>query len=218
MISTNASSTVEQLAKQVAGAMPDLNPTERHIAVGLYRLLAGGSPVPREAVAGRLGLPVDMVADTIRGWPGVFYDDDQHVIGFLGIAQRPMPHRFTVDGTELYTWCAWDTLFIPEILGKTALVKSTCTTTGTTISLTVGPAGVEAVSPADTVVSFLVPETPFDANIIMSFCHFVLFFASPDAGTAWTAKHPGTFLLSLCEAFEVGRLVNRAKFGDAITG
>ncbi len=65
-------------------------------------------------------------------------------------------------------------------------------------------------------MSFLTPETPFDANMVMSFCHFVLFFNSPESGTTWIAKHPNTFLLSLEDAFEVGRLTNRAKFGDVL--
>ena len=37
-------STVEQLAAGVAGAMPDLNATDRRIAVTLYQLLAEGNP------------------------------------------------------------------------------------------------------------------------------------------------------------------------------
>lgn len=209
-------STIEQLAERVAGAMPRLNPTERRVAVALYRLLAGGSPVPLDTVAHTLGLSVDVVSDAVRRWPGVFYDDAQRVIGFWGLAQPEMSHRVIVNGTPLFAWCAWDTLFIPAILGKTASVESTCATTGAKISLTVGPQGVEEVSPASTVVSFLTPETPFDANMILSFWHFVLFFASEEAGAEWTANHPNTFLLSLRDAFEVGRLANCAKFGDML--
>jgi hypothetical protein len=29
-------------------------------------------------------------------------------------------------GVTLYAWCAWDTLFIPELLGRTARVESSC--------------------------------------------------------------------------------------------
>jgi transposase InsO family protein len=37
------------------------------------------------------------------------------------------------------------------------------------------------------------------------FCHHVLFFASPEAGSQWVDEHPGTFLLGLADAFDVGR-------------
>ncbi len=211
-----AQTTLALLARNVAGALPDLNPTEQEVAVALYRLLGRGVPVSLNTVAERVGLPADVVANTMSGWPGVFYNDEQQVVGFWGLAQPEMPHRFTVGGKRLYTWCAWDTLFIPEILGKTAYVESRCTTTSERISLTVGPDGPQEVSPSDTVLSFLTPETPFDANMVMSFCHFVLFFNSPESGTTWIAKHPNTFLLSLEDAFEVGRLTNRAKFGDVL--
>jgi hypothetical protein len=31
------------------------------------------------------------------------------------LAATAMHHRFEVDGRALSTWCAWDSLFIPEI-------------------------------------------------------------------------------------------------------
>ena len=57
-------------------------------------------------------------------------------------------------------------------------------------------------------VSFLSPEGRFDGNVITSFCHFIHFFASRRAGEQWIARHPGTFLLSLADAFELARLSN----------
>ena len=35
-------------------------------------------------------------------------------------------------------------------------------------------------------------------------------------GAAWTAEHPGTFLLSLADAFRLARLANRATFGAGL--
>ena len=49
-------------------------------------------------------------------------------------------------------------------------------------------------------------------DVIQTFCHFVHFFTSGEAGESWTAEHPGTFLLSLEDAFELGRLVNARNF------
>ncbi len=102
------------------------------------------------------------------------------------------------------------------ILGKTAHVESACSTTGEKIVLTVSPDQVMDVSPSGAVVSFLTPHTPFDAHVVMTFCHYVLFFTSDDAGAEWTATHENTFLLSMAEAFEIGRLTNRARYGSAL--
>jgi hypothetical protein len=65
-------------------------------------------------------------------------------------------------------------------------------------------------------MSLLRREQPFDAETISSFCHFVHFFASEAAALEWTAKHRHTFVLSIEEGFEIGRLANNAKFGAAL--
>lgn len=67
--------------------------------------------------------------------------------------------------------------------------------------------------PADAVVSFLSPDEPWADDVITSFCHYVLFFSSPEAGARWVAEHPGTFVLTLTEAFELGRRVDLYRFG-----
>ncbi|MGH7575101.1 MAG: organomercurial lyase [Longimicrobiales bacterium] len=41
-----------------------------------------------------------------------------------------MHHRFEIDARTLGTWCAWDSLFIPELLGEAARVQSTDPETG----------------------------------------------------------------------------------------
>ena len=79
------------------------------------------------------------------------------------------------------------------------------------------PTGPIEIRPPDTVVSFLLPETEFDAEVIQRFCHFVHFFASPEDGERWTAQHPGTFLLSVDDAYSLGQLTNRAAFGGKPT-
>lgn len=200
---------VEELARTIAEARPRIDTTELRIFIGLYRRLAEGRPVAPDGLARSLELAPNAVTEAIDTWPGTHRDEQGHVIGFWGLSLSHMPHRFEVDGIRLYTWCAWDSLFLPEILSKTAKVESACPVTGETIRLTVTPDRVEAVSPPEAVVSFLCPTKPFDADVVMSFCHYVLFFSSNEAGERWSAEHDGTFLLTVREAYEVGRLANR---------
>ncbi|MCH7716061.1 MAG: hypothetical protein IH876_08030, partial [Gemmatimonadetes bacterium] len=49
-----------------------------------------------------------------------------------------------------------------------------------------------------------------------SFCEYVHFFASRDAGDEWTRRNEGTFLLTVSEAFELGRRKNGSQFGDML--
>jgi alkylmercury lyase len=123
------------------------------------------------------------------------------------------PHRFEVAGKKLWTWCAWDALFIPGILGTSARVESTCATTGEPVSMAVGPHGVTELSPGGSVLSFRRPEGRFDYNVILNFCHYVLFFSSEAAGREWTSQQPNTFLLTVTDGFELGRLLVQRHYG-----
>lgn len=153
--------------------------------------------------------------DSIKAF--VYPDDQGCVLGFGGLAAAPMHHRFEVDGHHLSTWCAWDSLFIPEILGQRARVTSPDPETGQLVRLIVGPFRIEAAEPEGAVVSFLLPDAhDFDrcaTNVMAKFCDFVFFFASRVSGEGWVAKHPGTFLYSLEEAFELARRLNARNLG-----
>ena len=205
-----------ELAGKVVDEMPTLGQQEQQVAVVLYRLLAQGAPVSPTSLAGAVNLSETYIRDLLTRWPGVYHDDSDSVIGFWGLALTEMPHRFTVDRRTLHTWCAWDSLFIPGIIGKTAHVESADPLTKAPVTLSVGPDGVNDVSPAGVVVSFLSPEGAFDADVIMNFCHFVHFFDSKESGARWTATHKGTFLLSLEEAFTLGQMTNARKYKGAL--
>ena len=203
---------IDQLADAIVAAMPRLDAVARDVAIALYRALAEGHPVQPEEVAGRVGIDAANVAGMLAQWPGVFRDEAGAVVGFWGLAIPDMPHRFEVDGADLHTWCAWDPLFIAPLLGKTARVASRDPVTGATVSLSVTPTGVEVLSHPEAVISFLVPDEPWGHAVIQRFCHFVLLFESRTSGSAWVADHPGTLLLSVGEAFELGRLTNARQF------
>src|SRR5262249_10488575 len=128
----------------------------------------------------------------------IYPDAEGRVLGFGGLAAAPMHHRFEVSGRALWTWCAWDSLFIPEILGRTARVTSPDAEVRELVRLTVTPDRIESVEPGDAVISFIRPDASAfgtsAANVMASFCHHIFFFASRDSGERWTAKHPATFL------------------------
>jgi alkylmercury lyase len=204
------------LADEIVAARPALDEQQQRIAIALYRLLAEGQPVAAEQLAGRAGVSVGEVDRLFDEEPGIYRDEQARVLGFWGLALGGMAHRMTVNGRELRTWCAWDTLFLPELLGETATVVSTCPTTGEPVKLVVAPAGIREVSPTDAVLSFLRREQPFDADSIKTFCHYVHFFVSPEAASRWTAQHPGAFVLSIDEGADIARRVNDASFGAVL--
>ena len=201
----------------------ELTKSQQVVALGLYRELSKGAPVRREQIASVLGIPTSDVSAALDS-PALsclmFHDDENRIVGFGGLAIPQMAHKLIVGGQELYTWCAWDALFIPELLDTTAHVESTCPETKTPVRLEVAPEGIKKVEPLGTVVSFLVPDElrieQTAAETMKTFCHRVHFLASPEAGQAWTDRNPGTFVLSLEDAFTLAQMLNSHRFGSVL--
>jgi len=199
--------TLTQMAEAITAAMPQMDAVEQRIAIGTYRLLAAGEPVSPVAIAQSTNNPVSRVEEALNSWPGVYRDDEGRVVGFWGLSTAKLDpeYRFLIDGKTSFAWCALDTLFLPALLVKTVAVEATDPVTGERVSLVVDRNGVRDLKPSGVVVSMVIPDGPFDYDVMESFCHKVLFFASEEAGASWTAKHKGTTLLSVQEAFELGR-------------
>ena len=137
------------------------SPEEQRAAVALYRELAKGKAVDADQLGRALGVSAADAQALLQRDPMKCFgyaDDQGRVLGFGGLAVAPMHHRFEVEGRTLWTWCAWDSLFIPEILGRSARVTSPDPETGEIVRLIVTPDRVELVVPDGTVVSFIQPE------------------------------------------------------------
>lgn len=139
------------------------------------------------------------------------------MIGFVSLSIRPMPHRLTVAGRTLYAWCAFDTLFLPELLCEPAEVQSQCPTTGEQIALVVEGTDVTSLQPADAVLSYLHREEPLDQPVINTFCHYIHFFANSAAAADWNARHDGTFTVSVADGSEIAGRVNRGRYPSIFT-
>jgi len=136
--------------------------------------------------------------------PNVNEHERRVAVSLLAIPE--MDHRFYAEGGKpIYGWCALDPFLIVPVIGRAAHVESRDATTGEPITMTVTPDDVEDLSPPSGVVSFLVPDQPFDQDVIQSFCHFVLTFASRDSADRWASERDGIVLLPVADAFQVGR-------------
>lgn len=206
-------------AEQLAAATPTLNADQQRIALHIYQQVAATArPVAVDQIAESVNVAPEYVEQSLRSWPLVLWDDEGRVVGFWGIHAEPISptHAMEVDGSTVYTWCAWDTLFITEILGRSTQVRSTDPQTGERVRLTVTPEGVISVEPSGTVVSLLLPEDGLTDDAIQRFCHKVHFFTSPESAEAWIGGRPGLFHVTVDEAFELGRATNRLRMGAVL--
>lgn len=211
------------LASEVLTRLPTMNEQEKRVGLEIYRQLALGQPVQRAALAKALGLPLAAVGEMLghTNLKSLTYTDAEgQILGFGGLAIREMPHRFTVAGRTLYTWCAWDSLFIPVILGVEAEVDSPAPGDTARVRLNVAPDRVRHVQPETAVMSFLLPSAQIfqgDAlKAIASFCHYIFFFPDRQTADRWTRDHAETLVISLSDAFELGRLMVDTRWRPAV--
>jgi alkylmercury lyase len=179
------------------------------LAVALLRGLAGGDPVTDNELAAATDRDQAQVTAGLARWPNVHRDEHGRVIAFSGLSLRPTAHRFGLGERQLFTWCAWDTLFLPALLDQTARVRSRCPVTGAEVRLTIEPERIRDYHPETLLVTFPPSAAVSTADITGSFCCHVHFLAGPDAADEWLRHRPGTTALTLDEAFELGRRATR---------
>ncbi len=200
---------LDKLARTLADR---LDCEQRELCLQLLRLLARGQPVAPEELAATLHLPRHEVTAALHQLSNTEVDREGNIVG-SGLSLVPTPHCFQVNGHALFTWCALDALVYPVILQQAAQVASRCPVTGGMVRLTVTPEGIKDLEPPSAIVSLVLPERAAVCRDVRgTFCHQVHFFSTPEAASLWLAQHPGAFLLSVEDAYQLGRLVAHYRY------
>jgi alkylmercury lyase len=185
-----------------------------HLFDQLVQLLAQGRPVTPELLASRLHRDLEEVRSILRAHPELEYDAQGNLVG-SGLTLVPTTHQFRVEQRTLFAWCAFDTLTYPVELHLSAQVTSRCSVTGSSIQLTVTPEQVLDLDPGEAQISLVVDIAAEGChNVRDDVCNYGHFFASRKAATQWQAAHPQVVILSVEEAYQVGKLVEGARFRD----
>lgn len=176
----------------------------------LVHLLAQGQPVAPERLARLLQWDRDEVLAILQAHPELEYDAQGNLIG-SGLTLVPTTHRVQIEQQTVFTWCAFDTLTYPVDLQVSAHITSQCPVTGKFIRLTVTPDQVRDLDPRDAQVSLVVEVAAecCSQNVREDICNYGHFFASPVAAVRWQAAHPQVVILSVEEAYQVGKLVEK---------
>ena len=214
---------IDQLWEAAVERLPALTSDEQRAGMALLAQLSMGEPVTAARLAQALAVNETQAAQYLgdSGLSRLVHSDEHgSALGFFGLSTLPTEHRFTIGGRELWTWCAVDTLFLPELLDASASVESKDPVTGQVINLRVSPTSVESAEPDGVLVSMNSPEaweTTSALKLIVTACHYIHFFASTESGEEWTEDHPNTVLVSLDRAFVYVKRQNRRMFGTALT-
>lgn len=184
----------------------------------LLRALAKGKPVAKASIALALDIPLRNIETDLMEFKDTVFDDDGNIVA-CGLSLIPTPHRFSVDGHNLFTWCALDALMYPVALQQMVLVESLCPVTEVAVRLTVTPTGVTALTPAETVVSLVIPADQAGCcNVRNTFCSQVHFLSSPEAADKWRSTYPEATILSVEEVWHLGCAIAQRRLADACRG
>ena len=184
-----------------------------HLFDQLVQLLVRGNPVAPELLVSLLHRELDEVRSILRAHPELEYDEQGNLVG-SGLTFVPTMHQFQVEQRTLFAWCAFDTLTYPVGLHLSAQVTSRCPVTGSSIQLTATPEQVLDLDPGEAQVSLVVDVAAgCCSNVREDVCTYGHFFASPEAAARWQETHPQVLILSVEEAYQVGKLLigSRAK-------
>jgi hypothetical protein len=140
-----------------AGVPADYGPANSRVLSRTWKEIAKGKPVTPETVENyirELGVPADDARVFLQKMAE--RDENGNIIGILGMSQgKTWSHKFCVNGNELRTWCAWDTLFLPQCVGQTAEVVSESPVLKHKVNLRISPEKVESYSPEGMAVSIV---------------------------------------------------------------
>ena len=216
-MSTSATEIAE-ISAIISGAYVQANPVEvQRLSVVCYRLLMEGSPVSRALLAEMLNATPSDVGGLLEKFPksAMEFDGEGNLVAFLGLSIVPANHAFFVAGRQLYTWCVFDALFLPEILGEPAELQTTCPASGMQMNVSLGPAEIFSVDPEGIVMSWVNPDIDKCRDDLRgAFCNHVSLYASMDAFEAAEVGKSGAIALPLGEAFDMAQQRNRERYPD----
>jgi hypothetical protein len=141
----------EEMVRELTGddGVLDYTSEQARLLVQVVRTLARGRPVSAQeidVIAAEFGWAPEAAHGFLR--PLTERDAADAVIGvFPGLSLGNHPHRLSVNGRQMSAWCAEDTLFLPALLGQTAMIESTSPLSRAPVRLTVSPDGVMKVHP-----------------------------------------------------------------------
>ena len=200
------------LADRLATLFEPVSGEASAIALASYQCLARGRPASIRDIARCAGLDEAVAAAWLQQAPAVYRADDR-IIGFWGLSVQPMTHELQIGAARAWAWCAWDALFLADLLQRPVGVRSVTGLTQRPVHLEVTPDGVNHRG-EPLRVSFDLPRgDDWSEDVINSFCHHVHFLTEQEA-QQWLGAKPDGQVLPLDEAWAAGLAMNRVHFPD----
>ncbi len=191
------------------------------LSIALYRLLSGGKPVSADQLGPACGVSGEDAVRLLLEFPltTMALDDRRAIVAFGGLSIVPTHHRFVTKDAELFTWCVFDALFLPEILGQSATLTTHCPGSGAELTVELDPGPVRAIRPSSYVVSIVAPDAEACCkDVRKAFCNHVNLFRDHEAFRAWSNGRRDVGSVTIQEAQHFARKRNALRYPDIDLG
>ena len=203
---SNLQSTVQQLQK----LLPKLKKEERQISKFLYQKLALGKSVPIETIANELQIPIQDIQVHLKQMAYVEYSATGEISAYRGVTLNQTKHCVFHRNFKVHTWCAFDTLFLSDLLVGPVSISSNCPTCRKAIACKVTDRDLISSNNSDIVMSFIIPDkVDYCEDLQSAFCCKVHFFCNEKCGSEWVNLSPEIGFFDLSESLVIAQERNR---------
>ncbi|NIM94531.1 MAG: hypothetical protein GTO18_12590 [Anaerolineales bacterium] len=175
------------------------------LTIKTMKALAKGKPLSPDELARIWEMSLEQVQTVLDQATGhVEIDSQGRLVGGV-LSLNPTAHRISLDDKQLFAWCAYDAIYAPGVVGKTAQIDSQDPITGESIRVTITPNSIVDVQPEGTMVSIVGGKTDMRGGPDSPRCSQMLFFASRESAYEWLQNRANVAILTVEETFEIAR-------------
>jgi len=189
--------------------LPQATRSEKRLRKALYLLLANAKPVSINELAAYLNIDIPQLKQELANQSYVEYDAQENIIAFRGLTLKTTQHQVDIAQANFFTWCAFDALFVADLVNKQTQIKTLCPCCNTDLSLMINPSSVQQQNQS-IVMSFVIANPQqYQQELQQSFCCKVHFFCDLECGNQWTSDKPNLQLFYLDDALKIAKSRNQ---------
>lgn len=195
------------------------SPELAQLTLALYRQLGCGQPVTLAYLSACLNISFNEVRAMVDGIPRstIEHGSSGAITAAGGLSLHPTNHTFQVGDLTLFTWCVFDSLFLPQILNRSATLITRCPVTCRKIEIFLDPDTVTHSNPTNPVMSIVTPgKKTKRASLRAAFCNHVNFFADEATFLKWRVDKPEIGQVSLLDAHKLALARNQYWYGHLL--
>lgn len=199
--------------------LPQLKKETRVLARLIYLELAKGKPVTFEQLENISGYPEAQLTTILDELNYLEYDHNQAIVAYRGITLTPTPYRIEIDflteKTIVFSWCAFDALFLADLLQQNLTIFAECPSCHQAIKLTFVNNKNHNSAKYHHYMSFILPSRDnYNQDLVNSFCGYIHFYCDEICVANAPNKLTDIQFFSISDAMKVAKQRNKVYFSS----